>query len=282
MIPSNSISLGAGVAEALAKSIGVNGAPQLQGDPMTPSSIIVPDMTSIVSQTGSIGLNNGKLALADGANIGGRVVAPSAPARYSATNVWTFGTQSKASAFVKLFSIPITAADFAIGKNFTLQGRVIIGGPNDSSGISNITNMPFGVSFLGGSTALWNGASSGQGDSQWNAKNLTNFTSVMGSAPIIIDIIAPAFSGRGNSLGFVAANTASKLRITNPIEYLITAPGVAPVFYKTSSLGFSEITAVAGFANELCLMLQINTSNAGNYANEKFSVAYDIVFDFKN
>jgi hypothetical protein len=269
-------SLGTGVVNALAKPVGTAGSVQLYGDNLYPPAIILPDLTGLTAPLNSVGMTNGKLAVGDSLIPGGKIVSP----RYFGTRQWTFGTQAKSAAFVKLFGIPISADKFVIGKNFTLQGKILINNVSDFGGISNITNMPFGLSFLSGSTAVWNGNSS-IGDNNWNARNFSAISSIMGSNPLIIEFLPTV--NFDSEIGFrVNGGDSSKLLMNNQIDYSVTRAGFAPVLYTTGSLGFSKPTAVSGVANELCFMFQVQTSNAGNYAGEKFTVSYDILFDFTN
>lgn len=102
-------SIGTDVVTALQLPIGTNGAMQRQGDPLTPTSIIVPDVSGIIPASGSIGLKRGSLSVGDGVTTGGNEINPLRRIRGS----YRFDTagQPITGAFARIAALPIFASD---------------------------------------------------------------------------------------------------------------------------------------------------------------------------
>lgn len=135
--------LGTNVATALAIPIGTNGALQRQGDPVTPVSIILPDVTTIVPALNAIGLKNGKLSVGDGVVTGG------VPARSrSVKGIFQFdtGTQPITGAFSRVVALPIYAGELPFSggayPKYTLFGEITLSNDSYSTAIKD-----WGVGF---------------------------------------------------------------------------------------------------------------------------------------
>lgn len=125
-------SLGTGVATALALPVGTDGAIQRQGDALTPVSIKVPDMTTVVPPSGAIGLKYGQLSLGDGAKMGGNEINPLRRIRGS----YRFNTAAQpiTGAFTRVAALPIFPTDIPSIPNsnvyFALYGSVRFNSPS--------------------------------------------------------------------------------------------------------------------------------------------------------
>ena len=149
--------LGGGVANALAINIGTNGAVQLQGDPLTPTSIILPDVTSVVPAANSMGLKNGRITIGNGVTTGG---VPVQARTMKGMLQFNTGSRPITGAFTRIAAIPIYPADFLTGgtnPNFTIYGEITLS--NDSYS-ANIKDWGVGFAFnddslLAKSDATW-------------------------------------------------------------------------------------------------------------------------------
>lgn len=140
-------SLGTGVSTALALPIGTNGAAQRQGDPLTPTSIIVPDMTTVVPPSGAIGLKYGQLSLGDGAKMGGNEINPLRRIRGSYR--FSTGVQPITGAFTRVAALPIFPTDIPSISNtsvpFVVYGSIRFSSPSYYS--QQIKDLGIGFCF---------------------------------------------------------------------------------------------------------------------------------------
>lgn len=263
--------LGANVATALAKPTGAMGAVQLVGDVLTPTSIQLPDMTGLTAPVGYVGLKNGQLAVADNVTPGGVLVSKK---RIVGRNVLQTDGKNRALDYWKLFGIPLTAAEFTAGRRFNLIGSIIIASPNGSGSttIANITSMVFGTCFLGGVGTPFN-AAAGEGVTKWDAVAFVPATNWNSNSPIKFET-TPGFLS--DSFSITGANANSSFM------YKSIRTQVGSVSAMHTNL-MNRSIAPSGVANEICFMLQIETSNTGTYfmAGE-IAVEYDLTLEFLN
>ena len=133
------VTTGTGVAAALALPIGTTGAVQLNGDPLTPTSIILPDVTSIVPPNKGLGLKNGKLSVGDGVTTGG---VPAQPRNVKGMFKFDTGTQPITGAFARVISLPIYPADLTYldgsgYPKYTMYGEITLSNDSYSSAIKD-------------------------------------------------------------------------------------------------------------------------------------------------
>ena len=136
--------LGGGVANALAINIGTNGAVQLQGDPLTPTSIILPDVTSVVPAANSMGLKNGRITIGNGVTTGG---VPVQARTMKGMRQFNTGSQPITGAFTRVAAIRIYPADIPLSYNapfpaYTMYGEVTLTNNGYSTSIKD-----WGVGF---------------------------------------------------------------------------------------------------------------------------------------
>ena len=180
--------LGSGVAIALALNIGTNGSVQLQGDPLTPTSIILPDVTSVVPAANSMGLKNGRITIGNGVTTGG---VPVQARTMKGMLQFNTGSQPITGAFTRVAAIPIYPADFLTGGQnplFTIYGEITLS--NDSYS-ANIKDWGVGFAFnndslLAKSAATWIYGS--LHPSPGTAKDLTWMTMQLKARPQFISI----------------------------------------------------------------------------------------------
>jgi hypothetical protein len=252
--------LGANVAAALAKPIGTPGAAQLNGDPLSPTAIQLPDMTTLTAPARSIGLKNGQLAVGDGVTVGGVVVAPT---RYAGVEIVSFNGQPKSSAFIKIVGIPILANKMVSGAMFRLTGNVIVHGNETLSESTSLTAHRLGIAFLAGSTVPMNSATAAQ---VWLGEVYSDMPQLVGSflrhefggAPLILS---------ATNLG----NTEYTIRTVNGVTSM-----------SNNGNSFTGPTYVLGVANELCVMFGGQSGNSGNYAGSNFKVSYNLTLEYLN
>ena len=130
---------GTGVLSAFTKNIGSNGAVQLVGEPLTPTSIILPDMTGLTPPVGAVGLNRGVLALGDAATVGGRLVRPR---NVKGMLQFDTTTQPITGAFTRVVSLPIYPEDliYTDGNGFpkyTIYGEITLSNDSYSAAIKD-------------------------------------------------------------------------------------------------------------------------------------------------
>ena len=151
------LGIGNGVASALALNVGTNGAVQLQGAQLNPTSIILPDVASVVPALNSIGIKNGKITVGDGATTGG---IPVQARTMKGMLQFNTGSQPITGAFTRVAAIPIYPADFLTGGQspfFKIYGEISLS--NDSYS-ANIKDWGVGFAFnndslLAKSDATW-------------------------------------------------------------------------------------------------------------------------------
>ena len=269
-IAASKVTTGTGVAAALALPVGTTGAVQLNGDPLTPTSIVLPDMTGIIAPTGRIGFKNGYLATSDGVTPGGKVVAQR---RYTGIAI-ARGMQfmPNSAAFTRLVGIPFSAAEFVQGREFNLTGHLLL---KSSAGFTNITNLVFGTAFDAGSLVAFN-QSSGYSDTSWMAWNYTGLTSLSPTQPIKFDLLSSA------NAGFGGGGAGKITMFERGFNYLRSPTGVLPSFYDAQNDNTGPYsTATEGVANNLWFMLQVNSSTPGGHSGH-IEAHYDLTLEFTN
>lgn len=256
--------LGTNVATALAKPTSTAGSIQLVGDPLSPTAIILPDMTGLTPPVGAIGLKNGQLAVGDALTVGGKTVLPR---RYSGVRNINFNGQSKSSAFVKVFGIPLTAQEMAGGRVCNVIGKFSLKNINGAVEAGTLSAAA-GWAFLNGST-LNNPGSASSG--RWRA--------VITTIP-------------GGVLTAMTYESALELNLTNYAglyvsiapqynQDVVTVPGYLP--FSTANTFESPQSVTLAAPDELCWMLSLKNSVAGSYPNSgAIVVSWDFTIEFKN
>lgn len=250
--------LGAGVAAALGKATGSNGSVQLAGDPQYPIKLVPPDMTGLVAEVGALGYKNGRLAVADNVTPGGNLVSPT---RYKGTKFTSFSPQPKSGAYLKIIGIPIPAGKMTAGLKFRLGGYVVVYNGQSVAAPSALTQNIIGLCWLAGSTVPF---SSGTSPTAWAATPLADLTSLQ------INFMRHDFMETEIfTFADMGISRWSSIR---------TVGGAFPG-HHTSTSGGGTPTATAGAANELCVMLQLNSSSAGNYFSGGIDIDYDLTLE---
>jgi hypothetical protein len=257
------------VKSALAKPIGTLGAVQLVGDVLTPSRINIPDMTGVIGIAGDIGLNGGKLSVADGLTPGGVNVAQR---RFTGARRMHFGAQPKAISFIKLVGLPVTPSDLQPGKTVQATGFVSFATPYQGQPIGGITRMRFGTCWLAqsttavGNTQSWYASMFDTADTVIDKTNRIKYEISTALRPLVGNIV-------NNNVGYLYGYDFTKHVV-----------GKASVHIE-SNWGQGSPAAPAGVANELCFMLQIErTGVTGNYTpqpdpNNNSEGNLDVIYD---
>jgi hypothetical protein len=136
--------LGTGVRTALALPVGTNGSVQLYGEPLTPTSITLPEVASIVPALNSIGLKNGKITIGDGVTTGG---IPVQARTMKGMFQFNTGSQPISGAFTRVAAIPIYPADFLTGgvnPFYKMYGEITLSNDTYSA---NIKDWGIGFAF---------------------------------------------------------------------------------------------------------------------------------------
>jgi hypothetical protein len=149
--------LGTGVRTALALPVGTNGSVQLYGEPLTPTSITLPEVASIVPALNSIGLKNGKITVGNGTTTGG---IPVQARTMKGMFQFNTGSQPISGAFTRVAAIPIYPADFLTGganPSYKMYGEITLSNDTYSA---NIKDWGIGFAFnndslLSKSNASW-------------------------------------------------------------------------------------------------------------------------------
>ena len=241
----NVAGLGTGVATALAKPTGTNGAVQIYGEPMAPTLLVPPDMTGMTSQVGALGYKNGQLAVGDSVTPGGNLVSNS-QRYFGYSQTLNLSSQPKTSAFAKLFGIPIPASRMVDGTQIRMTGTIRIYSLLGASSFAGLTSHCVGRCLLAGST-VQDGPSGPTAWSKLNFSDIADFT----NASLVIDFLwqPTVFSGSQTN-HWLARRTVNNV----------------PGLYGASSMGGAQnVSFTPGVANELCFMFQAKSGNAGTY-----------------
>lgn len=252
---------GTGVLSALGKNIGTTGSVQLNGDPVNPIRINLPNVTGLIPTSGDIGLNGGKLSVGDGVTIGGVGVTQR---RITGSRLMGLDSQPLSSAFVKLIGVPLTGSEIQDGKYVAITGSVSIGVRYQGTSITGITGLRFGTCWLAGASTAYNTLSS----TGWYAA-LDNTTTTLTNTNRIKYEIA---SGPKQ----LTSAGAGLSRMLYGLDFTKYVEGSTPI-HITSFYGSSPPVANSGVSNEVCFMTQIDRSGAtGNYP---LTGLLDVIYD---
>ena len=266
-ITASKVTTGTGVAAALALPIGTTGAVQRNGDPLTPTSITIPDMTGIIAPTGRIGFKNGYLATSDGVTPGGKVVAQR---RYTGIAAGDFSGQPRASAFTRLVGIPFSSNEFAVGREFNLTGHLLLKPRNFN--VTGVTNLIFGTAYNSGSVVAFNQSNPA---TNWMAWNYSGVTSLLKDEPLKYEVLS--------STRFFVSYAGGTTGLYDGFKYLRSPLGAFPSVYDATNMELvPAATAQSGTANTLWFMLQVNSSTPGSYGSGDVDVHYDLTLEFTN
>jgi hypothetical protein len=134
------VDLGSGVSEALQKPTGTTGSVQIYGEPMSPSALIVPDMTGITAPAGSVGRRLGGLVMADGVTVGGNFI--------EGRTIKGFHQHTGTQLFNKIQKFKIfdseTLEQFS---NLKLFGQVTIRPQGLNTNLPSVTEIGIGFAF---------------------------------------------------------------------------------------------------------------------------------------
>lgn len=276
--------MGAGIKAAMSQAVGTVGSVQIYGSPMAPISILLPDVTGTVPDLNALGVSGGRLVLGDSVTENGTAVVPW---RVSGMRQVSLAGQPLSGAFIKVFSIPLTAAQMAQGQGYQIMGYVTVEAAN--WWLNGYTNLRMGWSFLAGSTAL-DPSGGGQGPGKWRARDTpppVNFNADSAAGRLqktrcdIASVMlwpglgSTAYMGAypGYPLGEASLQAGDSYPMITYGNGGGTTGGTVASNVSQESVAHAPLNA----ANALCWMCGINATGPGNYAgNAKLNFHWEL------